>query len=86
MNQHPYFLSDDEDNDNAIELETVDDSEKSFFHDLESYWIQECAYINMDASISLPSDPKSMADALAGPNKEEWLKAIQKEGTGRSTE
>ena len=57
----------------------MDNSEKSYFHDLQSYWIQECAYINMDTSISLPSDPKNIAEALAGPHRDEWLKAIQKE-------
>ena len=73
-------MVDDEDvYDNETDLESVDNSEKSYFHDLQSYWIQECAYINMDASISLPSDPKNIAKALAGPHKEEWLKAIQKE-------
>ena len=51
------FLSDDEeDYDNGTDLESIDNSEKSYFHDLESYWIQECAYVNMDTSISLPSD------------------------------
>ena len=65
--------------DNETDRESVDNSEKSYFHDLLSYWIQECAYINMDTSISLPSDPKNTEEALAGPHREEWLKAIQKE-------
>jgi hypothetical protein len=58
---------------------SIDNSEKSYFYGLESYWIQDCAYLKMDSSISLPSDPKNMADALAGPHEEEWLKVIQKE-------
>ena len=33
----------------------------------------------MDDSISLPSDPKNMTEALSGPHKEEWLQAIEKE-------
>ena len=65
--------------DNETDRESVDNSEKSYFLDLLSYWIQECAYINMDTSISLPSDPKNTEEALAGPHREEWLKAIQKE-------
>ena len=60
-----------EDHDNGTDLESIDNSEKSYSHDLESYWIQECAYVNMDASISLPSDPKSIEEALAGPHKED---------------
>jgi hypothetical protein len=33
----------------------------------------------MDTSISLPPDPKSIAEALAGPDREEWIKSIEKE-------